>query len=70
MEEGVKYINYDKNEINDEGKESECLYKTSPDYMEVGVNDRYDNKNEKYDEEKSQMKQQILISPQLVKVKE
>ena len=34
MEEGVKYINYEKNEIYDEEKEAECLYETSPDDME------------------------------------
>ena len=50
MEEVVKDINDDKNEIYDEGKEAECLDDTSPDDMEECVNDKNDNKKEKYDE--------------------
>ena len=47
MEEVVKDINDDKNEIYDEGKEAECLDETSPDDIEEGVNDRNDNNEEK-----------------------
>ena len=50
MEEGVKDINDDKNEIYDEEKEAEFPDDTSPDEMEEGVNDRNDNKNEIYDD--------------------
>ena len=49
MDESVKDINDDKNEIYDEGKEAECLADTSPDETEEGVIDRNDSKNEKYD---------------------
>ena len=52
MEEVLKYIDFNKYEIHDEGKEAECLDETSPDEMEEVLNDRNDNKNEKYDEEK------------------
>ena len=52
MEESVKDINDDKNEIYDEEKEAEFLDDSSSDEMEEGVNDRNDNKNEKYDEGK------------------
>ena len=52
MEEGVKDINDDNNELYDEGKEAECLDDNSLDKMEEGENDRNDNKNKKYDEEK------------------
>ena len=70
MEEGVKDINDDNNEIYDEGKEAQCHDDTSPDEMEEGVNDINDNKNERYDKEKRQIKQYIMIAPQLVNVKE
>ena len=44
MEEGINYINDDKNEIYDEGKEAECPNDTSLVEMDEGVNDRkYDN---------------------------
>ena len=44
MQEGVKYINDDKNEIYDEEKEAELLDDSSTYDMEEGVNDRkYDN---------------------------
>ena len=44
MDEGVKYINDDKNEIYDEEKEAELLDDSSTYDMEEGVNDRkYDN---------------------------
>ena len=38
--------------------------------MEEGVNDRSENKNENYDENKMKMKQHIWIAPQLMRVKE
>ena len=47
MEEGVNDINYDKDEKNDEGKQAECPYYTSPVEMEEGVKDINDDKNEK-----------------------
>ena len=50
MEEGVKDINDNKNEIYDERKEEECLDDTSSDEMEEGVNDRNDNNIEKNDD--------------------
>ena len=72
MEEGVSDKKIDKSEKNDEEKEAECLDDTSPDPddMEEGVNAINDNKNEKYDEEPRKTKQNILISPQLMKLKE
>ena len=70
MEEGVKDINDDNNEIYDEEKEAQFHDDTSPDEMEDGVNDRNDNKNEIYDKEKRHIKQYIMITPQLVKVKQ
>ena len=52
MEEGVHYINDDKNEIYDEEKEAEYLDDTPPDDMEEFVIDRKDDRNEKNDEGK------------------
>ena len=47
MEEGVKYINVDRNKKYDEGKEAELPDDTSPIQMEEGVNDIIDDNNEK-----------------------
>ena len=47
MEESVKDINDNNNEIYDEGKEAECLDDTSSNDMEEDVNDRNDNNTEK-----------------------
>ena len=47
MEEGVNDRKDDNNEKNDEQKEAEFLYDTSPDEMEECVNDIKDEKNEK-----------------------
>ena len=58
MEEGVSDNKNYKSENNDERKEAECL------------DDRNNNQNEKYDEGKMKMKQQILRAPQWMKVKE
>ena len=52
MEEGVNDIKYYNSEQNDEKKEAECPYETSPVDTEEGVNDRRYDKNEKNDEEK------------------
>ena len=54
---------------NDEGKEAECLYDTSYDDTEEGVNDRNDNKNEKYDEEKESDEITDYHSTKIIEVK-
>ena len=54
MEEGVKDINDDKNEMYDGEKEAEFLYDTSPDEMEEGVNYRIYYNNETNDEGKEE----------------
>ena len=52
MEDGVSDINDENNERNYKGTEAECLDDTFSDEMREGVNDKNENKNEKYDEEK------------------
>ena len=52
MEEGVKYINDDRNKKYDGEKEEELPDDTSPIDMEECVSDIKDDKNEKNDEEK------------------
>ena len=47
MEEGIKDINDDNNEIYDEEKEAECLDDTSPVEMEESLKYRKDDKDEK-----------------------
>ena len=70
MQEDVSDINDDKNENNYEEKEAEFIYYNFPDEMQEGVYDINNNKNEKYDEKKMRVKQQIMIAPQWMKVKE
>ena len=45
MEEVIHYRKGDKNEKNDEEKESECPNDTSPFDIEEGVNERKDDRN-------------------------
>ena len=52
MEEGVNDRKYDKNEKNDEEKDTECPDDTLPVDIEESVGDRNDNRNEKKDEGK------------------
>ena len=54
MQEGVSDRNDDKNEKNDEGKESEFPDDTSLVDIEEGVSDRKDDKNEKMMSKKRQ----------------
>ena len=58
MEEGLSDKKNDKKENIDERKEAEFL------------DDRNNNKNEKYDEGNIKPKQQMLRAPQLMKLKE
>ena len=69
MQEGLQYIYDDKNGKQLE-KKTEYPDDTSPVEMQEGVNNRNYNRNEKTKRKKRQVKQKIMISPKLVKVKE